>query len=151
MGMDLYGKKPLNEKGEYFRRNVWGWHPLATFVIDKEPEIAQSCEHWHTNDGDGLDGTASLRLAIRLVQRIEDGSAAEYVAARDKRLAEMPDIECDICNGTGRRMWDNGWRECNGCAGKGKKRPFETWYRLDVEDIREFSVFLSACGGFQIY
>lgn len=32
MGMDLYGKKPLNPVGEYFRNNVWWWRPLAVFV-----------------------------------------------------------------------------------------------------------------------
>jgi hypothetical protein len=29
MGMDVYGKEPKSDKGEYFRNNVWWWRPLA--------------------------------------------------------------------------------------------------------------------------
>ena len=50
MGMDVYGYNG----DAYFRRSVWGWHPLATLITDLEPDIASDCRRWHTNDGDGL-------------------------------------------------------------------------------------------------
>ena len=31
MTMDVMGKHPTTEAGEYFRRSVWCWHPLAEF------------------------------------------------------------------------------------------------------------------------
>ena len=34
MGMDVYGKEPKNETGEYFRSNVWWWRRLWDFVCD---------------------------------------------------------------------------------------------------------------------
>ena len=56
MGMDVIGKNPKNETGEYFRNNVWGWGPLATYVCQVAPEITAKCKYWQSNDGDGLNG-----------------------------------------------------------------------------------------------
>ena len=54
MGMDVYGREPENEKGEYFRNNVWWWHPLWMYVEETFPEIAKLVPNAHSNDGDGL-------------------------------------------------------------------------------------------------
>ena len=51
MGMDIYG----NNTGTYFRRNVWGWRPLAELVCKLEPELTSACAHWYDNNGDGLN------------------------------------------------------------------------------------------------
>ena len=32
MGMDVVGKGPLNEAGEYFRANVWAWRPIHDLI-----------------------------------------------------------------------------------------------------------------------
>jgi hypothetical protein len=32
MGMDLHGKNPTTEEGEYFRNNIWSWGPLADYI-----------------------------------------------------------------------------------------------------------------------
>ena len=55
MGMDVYGRNATTKEGEYFRRNVWGWHPLAEFCQAIAPELCAKFEHWHSNDGDGFD------------------------------------------------------------------------------------------------
>ena len=34
MGMDVYGRRPKSERGEYFRNNIWWWHPLADFILN---------------------------------------------------------------------------------------------------------------------
>lgn len=39
----------------------------------------------------------------------------------------------------------------NGCDGKGTKRPADTWYPFEVENVKEFATFLQDCGGFEIY
>ena len=33
MGMDVFGKNPTDEKGAYFRNNVWFWHPLWDYCL----------------------------------------------------------------------------------------------------------------------
>lgn len=171
MGMDVYGKRPASEVGEYFRRNVWGWHPLWNYVEDNYPEIAELVEHAHSNDGDGLNAKKSMELAQLLESDLKTGKAIEYVESRNKRLSELPMEDCKYCDATGIRsdsvgvQWGLPDRElseekkivlgrdkgtCNGCDGVGQTSQWETNYYLDVDDIKEFADFLQACGGFEI-
>lgn len=171
MGMDVYGKNPKSDAGEYFRRNVWGWHPLWEYVENKHPEIANLVEHAHTNDGDGLNATKSKKLAQLLFADLASGAVDEYVSERNKALSELPFHTCDNCEGTGIRTdevgknagmpekelepdvqiivgREKGW--CNSCQGIGKREDFATWYYLEVEDVKDFAEFLQDCGGFEI-
>jgi len=155
MGMDVFGKAATAEVGEYFRRNVWGWHPLWEYVERNHADIGYAVEHAHTNDGDGLDEAGSLELAQRLRNDLATGKAAEYVRERDEFLNALPSLTCNICEGTGQRpdgLYGVEWTKpgCNGCDGTGESRPYETYYSLDVQDIEEFTDFLEACGGFSI-
>ena len=34
MGMDVSGRLPSSPKGEYFRANVWSWHPIHTLITE---------------------------------------------------------------------------------------------------------------------
>ncbi|MBA3481434.1 MAG: hypothetical protein H0T51_06425 [Pirellulales bacterium] len=151
----MYGKKPSAEVGEYFRANVWGWGPLAEYVTDQFPEIASGCEHWFTNDGDGLGKRDSQRLAKALYEALVSGAAQRYVDLRNAGVAAMPDAACDVCGGEGRRAelpeTGPGFLTCNGCGGTGVQRPFESWYSLKVEDVERFRAFLEHCGGFEIW
>jgi hypothetical protein len=171
MGMDVFGEQPTSKQGEYFRRNVWGWTPLAEFICDKCEEEAQACKEWHVNNGDGLDASGALRLADRLEALIADGSAARYVAERDAVVSALPDEPCPLCKGTGIRPDEvspkgdqtdsanskavhprNGEKGlCNGCNGRGSSPHFLKGFFLKVEDIREFAEFARASGGFGIW
>lgn len=171
MGMDVYGKAPTTEEGRYFRRSVWGWHPLAAYVEDMHPALAAGCEHWHSNDGAGLNAGDSLQLANALRADIDSGEAARYIQQRDARLAALARVPCIHCGATGTRadsvgremkmperivtgppgnprMGQTGW--CNGCDGWGTQEAWETHYRLELDDVREFATFLDGCGGFVI-
>lgn len=155
MGMDVYGKAATSEAGEYFRRNVWGWRPLWTYIEEQHGDLARSVEYGYSNDGDGLEAEDSIELARRLRDDLLDGTTEEYVLARNLLLSAMPDIPCEICDGSGQRpdgLHDVEWKQagCNGCGGTGTTRPWDTWYDLEVDDIREFADFLESCGGFAI-
>ena len=170
--MDVYGKNPTAEAGQYFRRNVWGWRPLWQYVENVHPEIAGLVKHGYSNDGDGLDDENSLELASLLRTDITSGVVAEYVSARNQILADLPRDECDLCNGSGIRTdaigVENGMPEhkldeavaivlgrthgwCNKCRGEGVVDNFLLNYFLDETDIAEFAEFLEACGGFGIH
>lgn len=148
MGMDLYGKNPTSEAGEYLWHSVWSWHPLADLVTTLCPDETSDCAYWHSNDGDGLDATRCRALAESLQAQIDNGDVAEYVRDRDAGIAAMPDVACTICDGTGvrtdqvgrdmkqpeKRIPDDGehpragrpgW--CNGCDGRGHNRPWDAW------------------------
>ena len=171
MGMDVYGKNPKSETGEYFRRNVWGWHPLWSYVESQHPEIAESVECGHTNDADGLGARDSKRLAKLLMEDYNSGVVAKYVAERNQELAELPFEDCTLCETTGIRTDEVGIQNgmdkqelqpdiaiivgrevgwCNRCGGLGKVEDFATNYSLDEDDVKEFAEFLADCGGFEI-
>ena len=132
MGMDVFGKKPTAPEGEYFRRNLWRWRPLADLCRDLAPDESRPCRNWHTNDGYGLNAKQALELAQRLGELVADGTASNYIAMRDAQLASLPDVTCPRCDGTG------------------KHRPLSALYTLDLEDVKDFLAFLKTCGGFRI-
>ena len=171
MGMDVVGINATNEKGEYFRNNVWWWRPLATYIVDNHFNIASACENWHTNDGDGLDATASRNLARALKEDLEKGVVADYEREYNRQLANLDRETCHICNGTGIRSDElgkkmeqdtkelkpeiqiltgrsHGW--CNGCDGIGSREHWGMSYPFSTENVAEFADFLEHCGGFQI-
>lgn len=171
MGMDLMGVDPKNDKGTYFRNNVWWWHPLAEYITSTFPDLAANCEHWHSNDGDGLNEEDSIELAKQIRAAAENGSLDKYINERQAKLDAMPDLKCDLCQGTGVRTdrigVENGMPNklieeeghprngekgyCNGCGGKGTNRPFECKYHISKENTLEFAEFIENSGGFRIH
>jgi len=174
MGMDVHGKAPVNEKGKYFRRGIYGWPPLAECVLTACPAECAPCTHWRSNDGDGLDGPQSIALADRLDALIADGIIAAYVKERDEYIAGLPDQPCRFCNGSGVRTdmgkdvpytfppsqtveerlarWHKHWGStCNGCGGRGNTPPPIKDYELEVSDVVQFAAFVRVSGGFEIW
>ncbi len=172
MGMDLYGRKPLNEKGEYFRNNVWYWRPLANFIIDHYPDIAKKCKSWQTNDGFGLGITDTKKLIAALEKDLELGLIKIHEDKFNEVRSEIPLEVCDICKGSGIRTdklgeelgfsnkkldkaeavkfgREKGW--CNGCNGRGKTEKCESFYQFTTENVEEFVEFLRYSGSFKIY
>jgi hypothetical protein len=158
MGMDVMGINPTSEKGSYFRRNVWGWHPLWTLVSDLHPDLAAKVEYGYSNDGDGLEEEDSKLLSSRLRDDLASARVTAYIDQREALLAALPDDPCPWCDATGVRrdevgvakgMPERGW--CNGCDGKGHTPPWAASYRLEYKDVVEFAAFLADCGGFAIY
>ena len=157
MGMDVYGKSPLGEKGEYFRRSLWSWHPLWDLVTDLVPWVKDAVANGHTNDGDGLDAEQAAQLAIDLKALLESGEVVITLLDVGHHLADLPDVVCEWCKGTGVRtdevgqsmgMAARGW--CNGCDGKGTRQDDRRMYQVSVQDVREFAEFVRESGGFEI-
>jgi len=173
MGMDIYGKKPTTDKGEYFRNNVWWWRPLADFCIERYGnEVGFDGEQWHFNSGYGLNATKTKKLARLLRDDLDNGSVLVYEQSYREKIAELPREVCKQCGGTGIRT-DNvgvemgmpqkelspevqiltgrthGW--CNGCGGEGTTEHWLASYPFDIQNVQEFCEFLENCGGFEIW
>jgi hypothetical protein len=175
MGMDVYGRKPSSKAGEYFRANVWFWHPLAQYCTEIAPEISARCEGWHYNNGDGLHGQDSAALAELLQSEIDSGRCEAYAKIREAEIAALPNEICKCCDGTGAltEAWvrdfkveraDPGLNEifgpppdfkvgnkCHACDGTGTRRPWACGYPFAVECVQDFATFLRGCGGFSIW
>lgn len=157
MGMDVFGKRPTAEVGEYFRNSVWWWHPLADWLVGQFPMLTRKCRYWHSNDGDGLNARQSLKLAEALQGALQEGRVLRYAQERVATLELLPDEICGLCEGSGSRTDEIGRAhgfdspgECNGCGGTGRVRPWETWYEFSEDNVKDFTQFLNHCGGFRI-
>lgn len=110
VGVEEYCKTPVKDRpwrqdlpGRYFQTSNWGWRAMADYICDTFPEIASHCEHWHSNDGDGLNEAMAVRLADALDRVIEDGTLADFIEMRRATIRNMPLRECFLCNGRGVR------------------------------------------------
>ena len=158
MGMDVYGKKPKSTRGEYFRNNVWWWHPLWDYCCFIDDQLSEKVPHGHYNSGDGLDAINSRQLGMLLQQSIESGVAKGYVEEFNRQKAQAPDQTCwCILYGSVAEEKDGNSTnhsdpnpECNICHGSGIQESRTRSYYIDVENIRDFSVFCIDSGGFEI-
>ena len=156
MGFDISGENPKNEKGEYFRNNVWWWRPLWTYIcincsnILDEKDQEAGC--W--NNGTKIVSPKADKIAKKLQETIDNGTAAKYEKEYMTNLKTMGKIDCDICAGTGKRKkvpaTGAGKYKCNGCNGTGKTDPFAKSYPFSVENLQEFIEFVKNSGGFRI-
>ena len=149
MGMDVVGKAAVSERGQYFRNNVWWWRPLWDYCQRVSPVCREVSGQY--NDGDGLDAAGAAQLAKDLFTEINSGRTAEYAAARQIEIDQLPLEPCDICHGTGERNDDIVQGECNGCRGSGTRKPWAAMYPFSLDTVQEFAEFVQDSGGFQIW
>ena len=171
MGMDVMGKSPTTEQGEYFRNNWWWWRPLWAYCVEVAPDLCGRVNAG-SNDGDGLNAEDSAELSRILFERIDSGHTAEWEREYNEWRARLPRVDCNWCRGTGVRRdkvgREMGMREkvldqetqiltgrsvgwCNGCGGVGRRAQTRTEYPFEVENVREFAKFLESCGGFECW
>lgn len=173
MGMDVMGKSPVSETGEYFRNNVWWWRPLWKFCNIHHPDlVGEEPFSGFLNDGYGLDADGAARLGRALLEDVADGTAERFRQERLKQIAELPYTPCPHCGASGIRTDEVGQRQgmldreldpetavltgrshgwCNGCDGVGSQEPNEWSYQFDVNNVNEFALFLIDSGGFAIW
>jgi len=106
------------------------------------------------NNGDTISRTKALKIVKRIKKHHKSGKLDEYAVNYKHELSKLPDSDCDICNGTGKRKSiperGAGNIHCNGCDGKGKQQNWGKSYPFDVDNVLEFATFAENSGGFQI-
>ena len=142
--------------GVYFRNNIWWWRPLWSFVTATCDDILteKDIRLGGYNDMHKISKTKAGRIAKRLHSMIEDGKVKEYENGYKKQLDSLEQVDCDICDATGKRQeppnTGAGDRECNGCSGTGKKDDWAKSYPFSEDNVRRFANFCLNSGGFEI-
>ena len=122
MGMDIYGLQPSGSAGEYFRRNMFDWSPLWSYVIHVGDEelFREHAVNWSGeepnadfdprdpsygfgNEGYGLDAEGSQKLSSALLDSVVNGDAVLYIEALNAHIASIEMVNCHPCAGTGVR------------------------------------------------
>ena len=138
--------------GRYFRNNVWWWRPLWTYVCFICDDVLndEDQEKGHSNSGHQINEKKAEVIASRLNLYIENGEAEYFAKERQAALDAEPDEDCELCNATGKRNDEHVKGECNGCQGKGTRRPWNNNYPFDIDNLKEFAKFCEQSGGFEI-
>jgi hypothetical protein len=135
MGMDVVGKNPSSPAGEYFRANVWSWHPIYSLIVELCSDLLakRTLKRMAFNDGAGpKDQKTCTEMANRFEQWMEHhteghGLETDLRVTKEGRFvseAEMaanPDMET--------------------------VSPFE----VKDEHLKEWIEFLRHCGGFEVW
>jgi hypothetical protein len=142
--------------GIYFRNNVWWWRPLWAFICDNCHDILDEddMERGSFNDGHKITKKKSIELAMKLEALDAEGAIVQWQAEYLQEQEDAPDEDCELCEATGKRKKapekGAGNIKCNGCNGKGKKRPWQCSYPFDRENVMRFARFARESGGFII-
>jgi hypothetical protein len=135
MGMDVWGRHPDSEAGEYFRANLWGWHPIYQMIIELCSDLLdeETLALMETNDGAGPEDAATCKkMAIRFSNWMEHNINGAIMESADLRVDD-----------DGRFLTEEETAQ-NPNAGHS---PF----RIKDEDLKEWIEFLWHCGGFNVY
>ena len=113
-----------------------------------------------TTTGHVISKIKAKKIAARL--RKVDKDLEDHQIDHERRMNNLPDEECDLCGGTGKRkgplneeefyLFKSGPGEihCDDCNGKGIQRPFITNYHFRADIVRAFAEFCEYSGGFTI-
>ena len=147
MGMDVYGRFPSTDVGEYFRASIWGWAPIHSLIcrasdehletfgeplFDHDTLVRLSC-----NDGDGTDDKETCIIL------------ADYLEHYAKEMGENSfeiDLGIRCCSETRKFLSKDEAKEYEETG-----RKCESPYKIDQEFVLEFCRFLRDCGGFNVH
>ena len=106
----------------------------------------------------GLRRVGLLCLFFNLNKPVTQDELAEWYENNHKKyekeyrkyISELPLEDCQYCETTGQRQWDDGPEDCNACSGRGQRESFAASYPFDAENVENFRIFLEQSGGIEI-
>ena len=133
MGFDLIGIEPKNEKGEYFRNNIWWWRRLWCFTCEVCKDIFNESDvvGGSFNSGYEINKEKAAMMAERLETVLNDKE--KYVNLI--KLSENLYLEME--NNIAKTLGQKSIKNCS--------------YPFNWENVEELYDFVKNSGGFQIY
>ena len=124
---DEYRLRETENPGIYFRSNVWWWRRLWAFACDHCPELTEEdFDRGNYNDCHEISEDKASSIAKHLQEKIDDGTAAHY--ENEIKLA-----------------YEQAERDEHG-----NPVDWDMMYPFTVAHLREFILFCSESGGFDI-
>lgn len=161
MGVDISGRNPKTEEGDYFGLNWWGWRPINVIceIAAYDSKLKIDFEYWGSNDGKGLKTQKQCdKLADAIEQLISDG-LNEHITDDDDRIYIALGGWCEA--GTGKfitselehklnQQFEYGSLLYSSIVTEDGQR-VESSHSVSLGKIKNFITFLRNCGGFQIW
>lgn len=154
-----------NQKGTYFRNNVWWWRPLAEYVIRFTKVVSdKDAKMWHYNDQHLVNDQDAKMIAQQLDHLISSGHTKKYAEDFEKIRLEIAkkneEVEKELQEFSesvrkklkvkslapadfpkkDKQLWDRIF----------DKRDNRGSYPFSLENVKEFAEFCRYSGGFTI-
>jgi hypothetical protein len=134
MGMDVYGKQPTSEVGEYFRANIWSWRPIYSLVLQLCEDLLddETLRLMAQNDGAGPSDAATCnKMADRFEQWLKTNRDGHTVYVEREAAYESGVLSA--------------------LEGLGATVANDPTYDVSAEHLAEWVLFLRHCGGFEVW
>jgi hypothetical protein len=159
MGVDISGKNPINETGDYFHANWWGWRPIHYLceMAIYDYKLNYNTDYWGSNDGMGLQNAEECNT---LADALEEILGSDIDAKKDdERVYVCLGSWCEA--GTGKMLDGETTQSLNKQFEDGEihytpivaenGQLVESAHSTSVGRIKQFIEFLRNCGGFEIW
>lgn len=137
MGMDVLGKRPHDEKGEYFRASIWEWRPIHKLIRELCPDLF---------DEEGL-----VHLAYNGGSGPEDQETCSEMAKRFSVWLKSFDGDKYFVDDSTLRVTRDGRLVSDKEMLRAPELVTESAYSVDRETLADWIQFLDRCGGFEVW
>ena len=161
MGVDISGRKPKTEAGDYFCSNWWGWRPILALseaaMLTKGLQYDTS--YWGSNDGKGLKNQSECNKLADALELLISNNYNEYLTEDEDRIYICMGMWCEA--GTGRFIPSTATQSLDeqyeygdilyGPVVAADGTMVESSYSTSLGRLKEWITFLRNCGGFKIW
>ena len=161
MGVDISGRKPTTNEGDYFCSNWWGWRPINTIcqLAAYNSKLKIDFSYWGSNDGKGLRTQKQCDKLADAIELLISNNYNEYLAEDDDRIYICMGCWCEA--GTGKFISSEREQVLNeeyeygdilyGPIVAENGTMVESSYSTSLGRIKQWITFLRSCGGFKIW
>jgi hypothetical protein len=161
MGVDISGRKPKTEEGDYFCSNWWGWRPILAISESAmlSSKLDYDTSYWGSNDGKGLRTQKQCDKLADALELLISNNYNEYLTENTDRIYIVMGSWCEA--GTGKFIGSEKEHILNQQYEYGDilyapvvsedGTLIESAYGTSLGRLKEWITFLRNCGGFQIW
>jgi hypothetical protein len=161
MGVDISGKKPKTEAGDYFSSNWWGWRPILALseAAMLSSKLDYDTSYWGSNDGKGLSTQKQCDKLADALELLISNNYNEYLTSDTDRIYIVMGSWCEAH--TGKFIGSEAEHSLNqqfeygdilyGPVVAENGMMVESSYSTSLGRLKEWIVFLRNCGGFSIW
>ena len=161
MGVDISGRKPKTDEGDYFCSNWWGWRPILALseAAMLSGKLDYDTSYWGSNDGKGLRTQKQCDKLADAIELLISNNYNEYLTTDEDRIYIVMGMWCEA--GTGRFILSEVQAVLNeqyeygdilyGPVVAVDGTMAESSYSTSLGRLKQWITFLRSCGGFQIW
>ena len=161
MGVDISGRKPKTDEGDYFASNWWGWRPIHAIseAAMLSSKLDYDTSNWGSNDGKGLRTQKQCDKLADAIELLISNNYNEYLTEDDDRIYIVMGSWCEA--GTGRFIPSEDSLSLNEQYEYGdilyapvvaeNGVMVESSYSTSLGRLKQWITFLRSCGGFKIW